>query len=471
MAKPQKIKKHKTKKHLAREQREARQVKIIITITIVVAAVVVVLILYGVVTQLIITPRIHVIEIGDNVITVADMNSRVEYTRVQMLSQAEYYYEIYELYSLYYSDYADTYLYYAQTYVSELMQAESLASDVLNEMIDEIIIREEAAERGITVSEEEVDEAIEDAFGFYPEGTYTPTVTSTTLPTPTYSGTELSLVTLTYTPSATSPATETPEVTATPTEGPTSTETELVEEEAEETVVEATETPAETPTPSLSPTITQSPTVTPTPTTYTTEVFAEDIDEFNEYYEDYNFDIDDYWYIFETELLRVKLMEMVITEYDTFQEEVWARHILVETEEEAQEVYELLMDGGDFHELAAEYSTDTSTSDIGGDLGWFDDETMVDEFTEVAFSLEPGEISEPFETTYGFHIVQVLGKRENQIDDDDLEEDIEEAFDTWLSEVRSTEYEVELNDEWEEYASDYPQLTNAFISEVYQLDE
>ena len=473
MAKSQKNKKIKTKKHLAREQREKKQIKILIVIAVVVAVFILGFILYGVISQMVIRPKQTIAEVNDTVITVHDLDSRVEYTRVQMLTQAYNYYEMYQVYSMYSADYGEAYLTYAQNYVSQLIQPISLGSDVLDEMINEIIIREEAAARGITVSDEEVEEAIRNAFGFYPEGTYTPTVTATILSTPTYSQTELSLVTLTSTPSATLTPTETPSVTATPTEDPADAEAETSAEqsEAEEDSSEDAGSSEETPTPELSSTITTTPTVTSTPTTYTTEIYAEDIEEFDDYYGDYNFSIEEYRYIFETQLLKDQMIELITQDLIPIQEEVWARHILVETEEEAEDIYNQLEDGADFHELAAEFSTDSSNSEAGGDLGWFDDETMVTEFTEAVFSLEIGEISEPVATSYGYHIIQVLGKREAQTPVDDFEEDKEEAFAEWLSEVRSTEYEVTLYDNWEDYVSDYPEVSSSFLSAVFQLSE
>ena len=89
---------------------------------------------------------------------------------------------------------------------------------------------------------------------------------------------------------------------------------------------------------------------------------------------------------------------------------VEASHILVATQEEADEVKTKLDDGGDFAELAAEYSTDTSNAENGGALGAFGAGEMAPEFEEAAFSMEVDEISDPVQTDYGFHIIQVTGK-------------------------------------------------------------
>ncbi len=88
------------------------------------------------------------------------------------------------------------------------------------------------------------------------------------------------------------------------------------------------------------------------------------------------------------------------------EKEVNARHILVETEEEAQALVERLNDGADFATLAAEESTGPSGPN-GGSLGWFTKDAMVAPFAEAAFAMEAGTVSEPVKTQFGWHVIKV----------------------------------------------------------------
>lgn len=103
--------------------------------------------------------------------------------------------------------------------------------------------------------------------------------------------------------------------------------------------------------------------------------------------------------------------EEVKTGYEQGKYELNARHILVEDEATAKEVYEKLQNGGDFAALAAEYGTD-GTATNGGELGWFTVGKMVPAFSNAAYALELNTISEPVKTDFGYHIIEVTDKRE-----------------------------------------------------------
>jgi len=93
--------------------------------------------------------------------------------------------------------------------------------------------------------------------------------------------------------------------------------------------------------------------------------------------------------------------------------EVRARHILVETEDEAKAVAAELKKGADFAELAKTKSKDPGSAD-GGDLGYFTKDQMVPEFSEVAFKLDKGALSDPVKSQFGWHVIKVEDKRERQ---------------------------------------------------------
>jgi peptidyl-prolyl cis-trans isomerase C len=94
----------------------------------------------------------------------------------------------------------------------------------------------------------------------------------------------------------------------------------------------------------------------------------------------------------------------------TGEQEVHARHILVETEADAKAIEDELKKGADFAELAKKKSKDPGASD-GGDLGFFTKDQMVPEFSAVAFALEPGKISDPVKSQFGWHVIKVEEKR------------------------------------------------------------
>jgi peptidyl-prolyl cis-trans isomerase C len=95
------------------------------------------------------------------------------------------------------------------------------------------------------------------------------------------------------------------------------------------------------------------------------------------------------------------------------EKEVRARHILVPTEEEAKAIKAELDKGADFAKLAKEKSKDPGAAD-GGDLGFFTKEQMVPEFSAVAFALEPGKISDPVKSLFGWHVIKVEEARDRK---------------------------------------------------------
>lgn len=91
--------------------------------------------------------------------------------------------------------------------------------------------------------------------------------------------------------------------------------------------------------------------------------------------------------------------------------EVAARHILVDNEEKAKEILAKIKAGGDFAALAKENSTDTGSKEQGGFLGYFGRGQMVPEFEKAAFTMIKGQVSEPVKTNFGWHIIKLEDRR------------------------------------------------------------
>jgi len=92
-------------------------------------------------------------------------------------------------------------------------------------------------------------------------------------------------------------------------------------------------------------------------------------------------------------------------------EQVHARHILVASQKQALAVIKQLRGGADFAVLAASESLDDSNKSRGGDLNWFQRGVMVKAFDDIAFGLKENEISQPVKTRFGWHVIELLGRR------------------------------------------------------------
>jgi len=294
---------------------------------------------------------------------------------------------------------------YLQQSIDEVQgQMLTLDMQVLDNLIDEELIRQEAVKNGLSVTEQEVNDAIQREVargaGF---------------------------------------------VTA-----PDATATAATAVEATATAAFFTPTPLPTATPTLTVTAAVSST-TPTPTVLPTPLPTPHVMTEGEFLERYKAMLDtlrkevglseaDYRRTIEADLLSSKLQDLFASRVPTTEEQVHARHILVETEEEAQTVLARLEAGEDFVSLAKELSTDESTREDGGDLGWLPRGVMVPEFEEAAFALQPGETGDIVQTSFGYHIILV----EERDPDRELELSFLErrralALSEWLEEQRQSE--------------------------------
>lgn len=134
--------------------------------------------------------------------------------------------------------------------------------------------------------------------------------------------------------------------------------------------------------------------------------------------------------------------------------QVKASHILVEKKATATKIKKELDEGADFATLAKKYSTDTGSKENGGDLGYFAAADMVEEFSNKAFSMKKGEISEPVKSDYGYHIIKVTGIKEaKDANYDEIKDEVKDAYvqaqvsgqySTWLTSVMA-DYKVKNN--------------------------
>jgi hypothetical protein len=288
----------------------------------------------------------------------------------------------------------------------QLADPQGSSLKVLDQMVDEQLVREQAQQRGLTVTEGEITERIEQFFGYQ---RVPPTPAPTLTPDPAF-------------------------------------------------------------TPGPDPTATPFPTSTPV-----------SLEAYQKEYQDYLKRVTDQADMTEAEfrqliavdLLRQKVYEDVTKDVPTTEEQVEARHILVRVIEPeptptalpegqapptpnplatatpaprtadqalatAVEIKQRLDAGEDFAALAAKYSEDPGSAAAGGSLGWFGRGMMVPEFETAAFALEPGQVSGPVKTAFGYHIIQVVAKdpaRESE--PYSLQQRQSNAFTTWLEGIRN----------------------------------
>jgi hypothetical protein len=300
---------------------------------------------------------------------------------------------------------------------------------------------------------------VQAAFGFFPNGEPTATVTPTEVILPTISAEQAAIVTITPTPTVEQTPTETPTGLPTITLTPDMTTTATATIQPTATLVPtATATSTQTATPA--PTSTPAPTATP----LTQAGFDESYTTSMETYAELGFTEADFRDLFKADILRERLFDIITADIKPVEDQVWARHILVIDEETAVNVRDRLLRGDDFAVVASELSLDTSNKDTGGDLGWFGKGQMVAAFEEAAFSQKPGEIGNPVQTDFGWHIIQVIGHEKRPLTADQYDQAKQTAFSTWLDELRAQAEEdglITIFEYWTERVPLEPDLAAA----------
>lgn len=159
---------------------------------------------------------------------------------------------------------------------------------------------------------------------------------------------------------------------------------------------------------------------------------------FNEWLEATGQTREDYREMLRQSMISQRAMEAVTGGLQTEAEQVHARHIQVESEEEAREILAQLQQGADFATLARERSTDLATRENGGDLGWFPRGMVAPELENAAFALQPGEVSDVLPLGEGYHLIQLVEREAARPLPPDMQIELQQAaFERWLAELRA----------------------------------
>ena len=405
-----------------REEREEALSKLITRSIGGVIGIFAVVILVAVLFNEFIVPSQTVASVEDENVSVAEFRDRVRFERVLLNNQVQ---QVVNLANQAGID--PNQLFQQQQYsalLNELNFPDQLGRRVIDDMIDDAIVRLEARERDIEVADNTVQNQVYEYFDYDPTEAALIGVDPTETPTPTITPTPF----VSPTPTVTPPPTNTP--------------TPLPEAEATAEV-----------TPEAEPIATS--TLPPSPTPDATDVFEDFEDQRENFYgfvrdnaQIGNTAIDSF---FEREALRRAVRDAVAGDVET-QTVVDARHILVETEEEAQEILDALENGEAFADLARALSTDTGSGSRGGELGEAPSSNYVPPFAEAVESAEIGEIVGPVQSEFGFHIIQVRSRSEEPVEGDQLEQVREAAFREWLEEQRETlDDQINIADNWPDY--------------------
>jgi len=407
-----------SKKHVARLEHDRIQVARVRIVAIVMFVVIALLLGYGYLDTTYLQVRKPVAEVNGEKITLLQWQERMQLQRVNLTNLYQRYTYAQQSFGMDFSQQLQELDYYLQN-------PEALGQVVLDQIVDEVLIKQEAENRGITVSDVELEQYIQEKlFNFYPNGTPVPTITPTAFEYPTLTADQLkiypSTATPTTAPTSTIEPTSTPDLSVTPT---------------------ATFTAAP-PTPTFVP-----EDVTATPTEYTEDGYKTEYKAAMSDYKSYGVSEETLRSVYLNAILREKVQAAITADTPTADEQVWARHILVATESEAKAVTELLKNGSDFGRLAQQFSMDTGSGAKGGDLGWFGKGAMVPEFETAAFTQPIGQIGEPVKTQFGYHIIQVLDRQNLPLSESQLQQNRDNAFSEWITTTKDGAAIV-TNDSW-----------------------
>jgi len=388
-----------TPKHIARADREQSLRNRILAGAGLTLALVIGLLTYGWIQVNVIQPPQPVAIVNGQEITTGTFRDRVKLVQYNLQSQ---YASLNSILAIVGDDAQARSTYQSQlnNVAQQLGSPLFVGSSVLDGLIQEVLIEQEANRLGITVAEQDIDQAIEQNFGFSGQPTAVASASpDAAIPIPSES-------------SATSNGS-----------GPTA---------------------IASPAPAVA-------------TPYTRELFERNYQAFIIELGSFGVRESAVRSELQAQLYRERLGETFDAQVPRVQEQVWARHILVDDEALAADLLEQARSGADWETLALDNSTDESNKAEGGDLGWFARGRMVEPFEEAAFAGQVGEIVGPVQSDFGWHLIEILGHEDRELTDSELSAAVSRAFDEWLNGSRDAA-EVTIRDYWIERVPSPPIL-------------
>jgi parvulin-like peptidyl-prolyl isomerase len=402
-----------TRKQLALSRREKEQLRLIYIGLGVVAALILIVLAIGLYQTFVIEPNSPIASVNGVEISTRDYQTRVRYERFLLENQYQQILQQQATLAEPGNEQLAQFLtsQYQQLANQILQQWSASDRQALDDMIEEELVKVEAQKRGIEATPEEITEEVNRFLAGRAGGLTAQAVTETAT-----ARAEASATAALWTP--------TPTFTPSPTITPT------------EEITQPTATPANTPTPAP----------TPTPNIIDENTLKTDYTNWlNTLATQVGLDETQYRQIMAASVLKEKLREALGNEVPKSAEQAHARHILVETEEEATKVVERLKAGEDFAELAKELSKDPGSATEGGDLGFVPRGRFVGPVDEAVFSLPIGQVSDPIQTEFGWHVIEVLEREERELSPSDYSFTQRQAYSNWLSDARAA---ANIQDFW-----------------------
>lgn len=418
-------------RRVSRAERERRRQRQLYIGTGIAAAAIVLVLVVGALTEYVIRPRQVLASVNGTNIT------RQDYWRargVDLINQIDQY----SLYAgMVGGEQAAQYRQaaaIAQAELDDLWGSTDVDEDFLQRMVEDQIYVQYASELGIEITDEDLDQFLLQQFQPQNAPLVPPTATPTLIPTRAAWATETAMaqptVPATETPLAGSPSTGTPAV-GTPVADAAAGGATPVAGTADQAASPAAGTPE---TMAGTPVSAESPTPDPAQALQTAEAGYRQYR--NRVFDEARINEGQYkrW-VAKPQLARQRVEDVLVSGLGQSAPQIHAAHILVSTQELADQIKMQLDQGADFGAIASSQSVDMETAPNRGDLGWFTQWDVDDQIWFTAQGLEPGQYSAPFQTQYGWHIVMVIEKSPDRpMTDAQLDVARQAVVEDWLAE-------------------------------------